>query len=133
MSSDCLLHLLRNHQVVVNAKTVLKIKLLARGCFRAFPTHRQQLAPPRTRCSDVLARRYQNRHEFGTYSWRRMDENPVVVCDADVAAAFAATASLRSSAPAISTSGRFSVHNTALALQYSPLDPSIFLAFFNSL
>jgi hypothetical protein len=56
-----------------------------------------------------------------------MDDIPVVVSDADVAAAFAATASLRTSAPAISTSGRFSVHNTALALQYRPLPlPAIF-------
>jgi hypothetical protein len=62
-----------------------------------------------------------------------MDENPVVVSDADVAAAFAATAAARASAPAISTTGRFSVHNTALALQYRSLDPLQCSAFFNSL
>jgi len=47
-----------------------------------------------------------------------MDDCPVALSDADVAAAFAESASQRSSFPTISTSGRFAVHNTALSLQY---------------
>jgi hypothetical protein len=46
-----------------------------------------------------------------------MEERPVGICDADVAAAFAAAAAYRSPVPSISSSSRFAVHNTALSLQ----------------
>ena len=49
-----------------------------------------------------------------------MDKDPVAVCEADVAAAFAEAASQRSSVSPISSSGRFAVHNTALSLQSLP-------------
>jgi hypothetical protein len=49
-----------------------------------------------------------------------MDKDPVPVCEADVAAAFAEAASQRSSVSPISSSGRFAVHNTALSLQSLP-------------
>ena len=52
-----------------------------------------------------------------------MDKDPVAVCEADVAAAFAEAASQRSSVSPISSSGRFAVHNTALSLQSLPPPP----------